>query len=488
MTYTAITIGPIYDTISLTSSPAGLWAASYMFSYISRLLCELIVDRELADTPEDIISPYFDRDSQKIDGIGRYHDRIIFKPKPALDEQTVLKKMSELFESVAEKIADAFSDDVDEKSKLEKWFKEYLQLHAVCFESDGNPILDCSRYLDAIELEKTFPTEGGNPLADLLDSGGNERIKKIRKKLSGRKWPFSDSNDENERLPDMEDITGRRAETEAKCPRKKINSYYAIVQTDGDRFGSYIKTCGDLRAFSKQCLDYCSASAGLVKYYGGIPIYAGGDDLLFIAPLTGKIRQEDGTEKVGNLLDLFVKLREVFEEFFGKNDNTENKPTLSLGAAICYYKYPLYEAFDEAYDMLFHRAKRNRNAAAISLQKHSGQVVEFVLEEFNRSTLTEKLQELIKKNTDEVALQSIREKLWEFEPLFRQALCVGGDALKNVFDNTFDSGAHVATRADIDQARTLLDSLPGGADRLKLMDTLLRFAKFWSEEGDDADV
>ena len=161
-----------------------------------------------------------------------------------------------------------------------------------------------------------------------------------------------------------------------------------------------------------------------------------------------------------------------------------------MGLAIQYYKYPLYEAFHEAYDMLFHRAKNNRNAAAISLQKHSGQAVTFVLEDFKQTNLTGKLQGLISKHLSDDMLQSIQSKIWEFKPLFHHALSIGGNTLKNGFDNTFDSTNHSVARSDIDLVRELLEALTvtNGADRLKELDNLLRFARFWGERGDDEDV
>ena len=132
-TYAAITIGPIYDAITMTSTPAGLWAASYLFSHISRRLCELIDCEGLISAKEDIIMPYFSADEQKIDGIGRYPDRIIFKPK---DEETVLDNLEDVFSKIAKEIASVFDGE------HEDWFKQYLQLHALCFQSESNAILD----------------------------------------------------------------------------------------------------------------------------------------------------------------------------------------------------------------------------------------------------------------------------------------------------------------------------------------------------------
>ena len=557
-TYTAITIGPIYDTIMLTSSPVGLWAASYLFSHISRRICEMIIEHtdesgnKIVESAKEILSPYFPTEKEKIekketikiDGIGRYHDRIVFIPS---DPDTVLDKLGEIFKAIVKEIAGAFNENPDKKGICKDytdWFESYLQLHAVCFESGGNPLLACSRYLDAIELEKTFPAFGDNPLANLLDSDEETRNITIRDKIcetfSEGKWPFPKYKGEkgNEHLPDMTDITGRSAETTAiealnlkiedRKPipkRRKINSYYAIVQTDGDHFGKYIKEKleqqKDQRDFSRICLNYCTDSAALVKAYGGIPIYAGGDDLLFIAPLTEKIIKEDGTISDGKrtIFDLLVGLREIFEnENHFKKD--KESPTLSLGVAIRFYKYPLYEAFGEAVKQLFDKAKKARNSAAISLQKHSGQTAEFILEKFNETSLTEDLNTLINKNVNDEVLTSVRSKIWEFQPLFTKAVSLGESALKNVFDNTFDSDIHKNYEDVLTSVRSFLLKLePPQKDvcdkakeykkkhkigeeinlsheteenlkmevRFEMLDCLLRVAKFWKEEGDDVD-
>ena len=485
MTYTAITIGPIYDTISLTSSPAGLWASSYMFSYISRRLCKLICDENLVNSCEDIITPFFSTEEEGTnDGIGRYPDRIIFKPKEGDSEQNILNRVENCFGIVTEEIAKVFDDNPVE------WFKEYLQLHAICFNSTDNPILDCAVYLDAIELEKTFPVgERDNPLKELFENKNKnlEIGKKIRDELSGRQWPFRLEQCKSN-VPDMEYITGRS--NEDKKDRRKINSYYAIVQSDGDKFTKYIEALGNnneaIRNFSEKCIGYCSDSVNLIKEYGGIPIYAGGDDLLFIAPLTKKNGTVNDSK---NIIELLVDLREIFDKSFYKK---EGDPTISFGVAIRYYKYPLYEAFDEVYKLLMDKAKDNRNAAAISLVKHSGQKSEFVLEEFKNPNVTNKLNALVKgqieKKDEDILLQSIRTNIQKLKQLFITALGTENDkTLENIFTNSFDSEAHKKGKVDINNAYELFKELPKSdpESKLKMMDDLLRFAKFWSEKGDE---
>ena len=90
--YVGVTIGPITDTLMLTSSPAGLWGASYLFSWISRRLIHyLVVDYKVEQSR--FVAPFFsvknneiflpeendiDYENKKKKGIGLFHDRIIF--------------------------------------------------------------------------------------------------------------------------------------------------------------------------------------------------------------------------------------------------------------------------------------------------------------------------------------------------------------------------------------------------------------------------
>ena len=568
--YTGITIGPIYDTISLTSSPAGLWAASYMFSHISRRLCELIVSEGIVSSEDDIKSPYFKLSDKYADGIGRYHDRIIFFPK---DEATVLDNINAIFDKVTIEVASAFCDTSNTggtagvnivssvssdgtvssiESKQIEWFKQYLQLHALCFPSEGNVILDSAQYLDAIELEKSFPTiDFTNPINKLFED--EQKNTKIRIQFSEKfnlentPFPLRNAKDKNnhilkdinganiKRMPDMEEICGRADED--KNSRVKVNSYYAIVQSDGDRIGEYIKGCKERgeseRDFSKICLSFCSKASEIIQNYGGVTIYAGGDDLLFIAPLVSQkvfktpetnvapdttataktsetadtaetTKTSDTPEKAeaneNNILSLLIELRNTFHNYFPAKTlptpasittdcQNENKPpTLSFGVAIRYYKYPLYEAFDEACALLFQQAKKTRDAVAISLRKHSGQDIQFILENFTTTKITDELQTLIAMQIDSNVLKSIRGKIWEYKSLFLLALKLKGEALKSIFDNTFDSKeVHNAKSCDIDATRTLLEMLEGKDNEniLIMLDNLLRFVRFWSEKGDE---
>lgn len=514
--YIGITIGPVDATLSLSASPAALWASSYIFSYISKRLCEEIVKTNLA-SKEDIQSPYYDDTDPlliKNDGVGLFHDRIIFKIGGASSGTPELAKVRDLFCKVSNEIADLFVQKDANVELTRQWFRQYLQLHAVSFQTDGNPIADSARYLDAIELETTFPTvKVENPLAQLYERVGpddeipagrcrnKQIIAVIRDPISGGHWPLCQKGYPRDFVPNIADIAGRNADPD--LPVLKSDSYYAIVQSDGDHMLDTISAYeGDLRELSKLYLTYCYESSRIVQNYGGVTIYAGGDDLLFIAPLRGPKRGE-------TILSLIQALQKTFANKFS---DLRNSPTVSFGVAIRYYKYPLYEAFAEAKNML-REAKTHRDAAGISLQKHSGRAIDFVIEEFSTSKLPCIINETIIQEKEDF-LNSVSTTIWKFQPLFEKAceeyFAKAGevDNITSVFTNTFDASAHrdendelkgeIKAVADL-LMRLLSDKAvppvrptgpPGGERSVELqalysLDAILRFMKFFSETGEE---
>ena len=152
--FIGITIGPIGDTMGEATSPGALWFASSMFSDITKRICEAII-QEFTDTV--IYSPYYDKNIKLDDGIGKFHDRILFSVSDFSHE-----KMKNIVTQVKEETVDIFPRDekfCNEDSK--KFFIEYLQIHYVVKEEDElekeNCILELSSCLDAMELMKTFP-------------------------------------------------------------------------------------------------------------------------------------------------------------------------------------------------------------------------------------------------------------------------------------------------------------------------------------------
>lgn len=424
--YIAVTIGPIFDTINLASSPSALWAASYLFSMLSKNICQTLTENGVAK--EEIISPYYDPDDEllnKNDGVGLFHDRIIFRA-----ESFPIDQFNKIKDEAIDKTLGLFqfkSDDAD-------YFKKYFLVSAVAFESD-DPIPDSAKSLDCLELAKPFVEErGSNPLLTMFHSDDtnrrNEEIKNRVTQMGITDWQLFDNNRNLMSLPQI-----AKNHVPAKIANKfKKFRYYAVVRSDGDRMGEIIKglkSDEEIRSFSENCLKYCSKVAEKVKEYGGVTIYSGGDDLLALIPV------ENSQAKT-----VFGFIKSVNAIFANSFKQYNVAVSLSMGVFVSYYKFPLYEALERSAELLFGTAKSFRDCAAIHFQKHAGQSEGLVI--FNDSL--DRIIELhsgiigaMEEPGSEIILSAMH-KLALFRAMFNNTDT--DEQIQNLFNNTFDAEDH----------------------------------------------
>ena len=95
--YVGITIGPVFRTIEDASSPAALWFASSAFSDLTRRLCDEILNGEDCFEDAVIYSPYYGQDIDLSDGVGKFHDRVIFSTGNFSEDkmERIIKKTKE---------------------------------------------------------------------------------------------------------------------------------------------------------------------------------------------------------------------------------------------------------------------------------------------------------------------------------------------------------------------------------------------------------
>jgi CRISPR-associated protein Cmr2 len=482
--YYAITIGPIYDAVSLTSSPSGMWTASYMFSKLAYLLC-----KEIEKLGLSILSPCYEEPEDAMrHGTGLFPDHIIF-----WGDEVKQNELKVIFNKTKKDLATLLEPDKEKLPALEKYLDEFLQINVLAFDcAPGmNAIAASSVLLAGLELRKTFPVPDTQLLLKLFENYGrgenesrNNAVKNTRLVQDcGADWPLW-LDDKLEKVKDIETIAKLSVASDAKQMKK--SSYYAIVQADGDKMGATItslSTMEDIQAFSMACWKYSIEAADLIRKFGGMPIYAGGDDLLFIAPV-----EYEGV----NIIQLLHGIAKVFCNAFS---NYPSKPTLSFGVAISYYKHPLYESFETAHSLLMREAKQvdGKNALVLRLEKHSGQTVKFVLKgfskQFEENTVGKALEDLLNSHCDDAALDSIQFHLLKFQPLFDLALKNG--CLGNAFENMFDSEIHASgeNEAYIESVRRLTEILDldwpyhNREELLEMVDCYLRYAKFFAETG-----
>ena len=505
--YIGITIGPIYETINETTKPAGLWFVSYMFSDITRRLCVEIFNGALKG---QILSPYFDGGEEPKDGVGKYHDRIIFKTEHY--DKAIL---DQIIQKVKKETIDIFPSDWDKKEDRIEFLIDYLQINYVVMDEDRlpvkNSILALSPFLDSIELLKTTPlNQGNNPFEKLFkesdrdDRSSNEEIKKspLFKGVAKEENQFF-SGSGGKRIRDIEDISSIDSAKEYKKTK-----YFATVFADGDGMGAFLESLDnddDVKVFSKACLEYDKVASEAIGKFGGMTIYAGGDDLLFLSPLEGEIEG-----KQGNILSLCSNINECFQSivskaFEGRTNVIDKIPTISFGVAIRYYKFPLYEALSNARDCLYYvKTKTEKNSIALHLEKHSGQSmvlliphesVWFVDKMFNFNTNSESNIELGPESVNSViyTLENMKAliKVLDEQNLSKEE---HWNLWKNFFDNPeqkkdgkyheFISSMYVDLKNLNKRIRSLAEE-QSQYDALLTFTTLLRIEKFLKEKKGD---
>jgi len=455
MRYIALTIGPIYKTLKNAKSTREIWGASYFFSFIMKNIIQKLLDKGVEE--KDFVTPYVNQEKlEQKNGVGLFHDRMIFKSN-VLNKEEFQKLVNEVLKEI-EKESNGFL-----KYEI---LKNYLQLNIIELNKEfNNPLLDISSYLDSIELFYQAQLYHRNLLLEYISQ--KQTLKEFKNKFLV-KDAFKNHEDvkflslprialnsldrkdfekeyfkKEEKINDEQLIMKEFIENDKyKDKIKPYNKYIAIVQADGDNMGNVLKKIGSdekkLEKFSEALFDFCLDSTNKVKHFDGQMIYAGGDDLLFFAPIYNT--KEDVK---GSIFHLCNEISKEFEKKISpiiKDLDLEKKPTLSFGVSITYYKFPLYEARENAANLLFDKAKKgDKNQIAYKVIKHSGQVFEDIIK---KDTLFEDFLEMTQfDEIDSSFLHSLYMKIEEFKYVLNS---IKNDPIKirNFYENYFDEDVH----------------------------------------------
>lgn len=371
MKYTAINIGPIGATFAIARKPREFWLASYMFSHLMKCLINSIPIKT------EILSPYVFEESCKV---GLFPDRAFFKSE-GIDTD-------ELIETALHK----FASDTKLPVSI---VRDYFNIMSVTLDADSDreAIKKLNEYLNYLELSN-------RPCTSIT----SDQILAFLMKTYDSPLFNIGRNSRTFDIDTLEDIATCELRNGHNISRKSYHDYICIVQADGDNMGTVVTHLPDgiINNISKKLMNFGKEASDLISDFGGLPIYAGGDDLLFIAPVWGK-----GSTSIFSLLaDIDKKYNNIVDEVNNlKIEIDKDKficTSMSYGLSITYHKYPLYEAWGIAGDQLFNKAKKkygdNKNAIAWKIQKHSGSTYE---SGFSKSNL-----EFYKSFTDLLAISS----------------------------------------------------------------------------------
>ena len=175
--------------------------------------------------------------------------------------------------------------------------------------------------------------------------------------------------------------------------------YYVMLLADGDKMGKAIHLLAK-EGFEKHKLVssaleiFTQESRKITEMHGGSLIYSGGDDVLALLPL------HTALQCASELKDAFSRcLEQIFKDY-----SSEDKPTLSVGLAVCHHLQPMNQvrALAKEAEKL---AKLERNSLAIIFKKRGGSAIS-ISEQWNTK--------ILEKN--------LIQRIWYWTKLFRDEI------------------------------------------------------------------
>ena len=436
--YTILSIGPIYDSFMVADNTRAIWTVSFMFSYLMketiRELYEEYKDKFLVpNVANEGFQQYLDDENYL--RVGVFHDRLIIKEEKNESARDVNNAFQNAVGKLADIVANVFrlTKEKDytyvkievKEEEVKAYIKAYFQSYIATVDvpKGKNPILELSKYMDAIEyqpsllpyeekefmflffrltnlglLQKTafgkeaFDREKERCFKSLPEIAAWELLKdditnwkdtllcltidETKSLKDAIRDPNNEAKEIYETLKDKLDDKDRL---------KPYHKYVAIVHGDGDSFGKYLERMeGDeakIKKFTDNVFRFTTDARDAIRDYGGYPVIGSGEDLLFFAPVI------DGRK---NIFTLIHAIDKIFKNIF--KDQTLS---MSYGISISYYKFPLQESIKISQNALWSHAKTtkwvnkdldlltlsekqkeklsSKNAIHINIQKHSGQ-------------------------------------------------------------------------------------------------------------------
>jgi len=519
--YFAVTIGPIYESLSQTKETRQLWAASYTFSYLIKKII-IILGKDFV-----IISPSFDPKFVNTTGAGLYPDRIYCYAKTTKTLADLKIKIDEVLQNFAREINchfitmcsklgvnDVFYIDATafkiSYNNIYKFICSYFKYYTTTLLiEEGTPILQpLNIMLDTLELTAKLPdSKLPNYLAEywfrslnspLVEDAFNknwhhfnslfqissveltEKASKIKienknifnsfiknhftaihrieqSKLSKTAIPENDQTQVTNFLANFKSnvLNVINQQINIVTEKLKLNPYHkyiAIVYADGDNIGKAIGGLNNVQnidEFSKHLFDFSLVASGLIEKYGAMPVYIGGDDMLFFAPVANT-----QSPNAQHILALVSEIDKLYAECAEKLTKIEAKYkyTMSYSIVITYFKFPLYESMRLGFDNLLYKAKNkkrfpNKNALNVVIQKHSGQMWEFAhTKDISYPTIYQEWMSfvndyILKEKLESEYLNSLTHKIENLDSLFKQSAFIP-NGIKNFFEHSFNEDVH----------------------------------------------
>lgn len=463
--------------------------------------------------------------------VGLFPDRLFAKgelEKGELDTikgeifEELLEKFIPILQSKEKEIKQKIATESDPKRKKEleeiksryntdtstgkkyicEFLESYFSISCITVKLDSNcGILErLNSYLNTQELFNKAPIQTNEDYIELFIEAPNnpflkaysqERAFPSTSEIAVSGWEQNPPKDEN----------GEVEYSQLKSLKEGFRNcykYLAVIKADGDGFGTYIKKLkvkkkedekedDELTRFTKSFFEFSVEVADeLIQETKARPVYIGGDDLFLFAPVLEGDTEKDVFNLIKKIDDLFIQ-KEIGEGL-----------SMSYGVSIFYYKSPMSEAIRIA-DSMLEKAKekkeeKKKDAVAISIQKHSGQKIEFLLpckhstDKCKQETgLYKKATELIRAfKEDDSMLNSLIYWIEDmYETIFTDEVALYKERINAVFDNFFDEGIHKENETFFTLLKDFIYSMHRSEDaprelkdKKKLLHGILRYCQF----------
>lgn len=556
MKYIGIAIGPVYKTIGKAEKTRELWAASYLFSYLSRKLIEELLNAGVPTA--NIINPIttgLPKPKNEKPGVGLYSDRIMLQV--ADDDEQTFTKVHDVIKTVKQNLADEIISAIRgyrgndpyaalfKKQLLSKnvtnangqtvseYLQQYFRVYAVQADAEALALEETNkngeiakigwfaainRYMDHLELRNALVHFDPDPIKVFMRAVNHSFLRddafqrdhfdslyeiatmelrfideEARKLYDGifqialdkakdEEWQntliesITSLEDEYKNLDKAEDDEFNNIVKNEKFKKhlRTYHRYVAIIHADVDRMGTHIGRLSntEMRTFTEKLLEFSKDVNKKIagqKYtvndlndwgYGGSPVYIGGDDLVFFAPVAS--RDKDG--KFQTILHLIQDIDKLFQETFPESDMS-----ISYGVNITYVKFPLKEAYKKSLDLKDEAKEYNsRNRLIFQVQKHSGQTFGAVINKNHKDifqgflSLLDKDDEKKKQSPEgEQAFIFVNSLTYKID-LYKAAFLVAvqnEESLTAFFDQTFNEAIHEQFRTYLNTIRDLMFAL-----------------------------
>lgn len=337
-TYIGITLGPIERIIGYAKSTRAIWAASYLFSFLSKHIIEKYYYKKYRFLKPWVTEEMFEFQ----DGIGRFPDQYVFEAEENISISAIRQECDSIIDKLATNIGDVLQKS-NERNDILAYLKQTIRIIIIKQKflqsiGDNEIVASMQNTMAAMECRDSFyAEEKNNYLAQYFESTSAQTLLYIDafNKITGGR--IFDTIIECSAGKDYNGTKTELLNGKLDDKLKPYQKYIAFVSADGDNFGKTLAILGNKAGNIFN--DYNKEIRNIVNTYGGQIIYQGGDDILFFAPVYNGTAKKD-------IFQLIIDIDDKFQSILNCNQSIKdlaNKPSISYGISISYHKFPMAE-------------------------------------------------------------------------------------------------------------------------------------------------